>query len=157
LKNNSDKPDMQIILLKDISKLGKKGEVKNVTDGYGLNFLLPQKLAAMASASKLKQLAEEKARGQEKIKKDEEKYENLVKKFEAVTLELKAKVSDNGKLFAGLGASDIARALSQQKKIEIDKKFIKLPRKIKNVGEYKVNLEFGSNLKSIIKLKIKAE
>ena len=148
---------MQIILLKDIAKLGKKGEVKNVTDGYGLNFLLPQKLAAMASASKLKQLAEEKAREQEKIKKDEEKYENLIKKFEGVILKLKVKVSNGGKLFAGLGARDIARALNQQKKIEIDEKFIKLPKKIKNIGEYKVGVEFGNNLKSNIKLEIKAE
>lgn len=148
---------MQIILLKDINKLGKKGEVKNVTDGYGFNFLLPQKLAIMASASKLKQLAEEKAREAEKITRDKEKYEDLVKKFEGVTLELKAKVSNGGKLFAGLGANDIAHALSQQQKIEIDKKFIKLPKKIKNIGEYKVGIEFGNNLKSNIKLEIKAE
>ena len=81
----------------------------------------------------------------------------MVKKFEGVTLKLKAKVSNGGKLFAGLGAADIAQALSQQKKIEIDKKFIKLPKKIKNIGEYKVDVEFGNNLKSNIKLEIKAE
>ncbi|OGG86519.1 50S ribosomal protein L9 [Candidatus Kuenenbacteria bacterium RIFCSPHIGHO2_02_FULL_39_13] len=148
---------MQIILLKDIAKLGKKGEIKNVADGYGLNFLIPQKLATLATASRLKQATEEKAREQEKTKKDEARYENLVKKFEGVTLKLKAKVSNGGKLFAGLGAADIAQALSQQKKIEIDKKFIKLPKKIKNIGEYKVDVEFGNNLKSNIKLEIKAE
>ena len=137
---------MQVILLKDVKKLGKKDEIKNVADGYAMNFLLPRKLAITATDEKLKQIEAGVKRTKKIVSQRKNKYEELIKKLKGLKLEIKVKVSAGGKLFAGLSGKDISRELKGQKKIEIDEKFIKLDKHIKKIGEHRVKISFGDNM-----------
>ena len=147
---------MQVILLKDVKKLGKKGEIKNVADGYAMNFLFQRQLAVMATDDRLEQIKKQakKIEGLAAKKKDENI--ELVGKLEKVKLEIKAKASEGGKLFAGVTKDDIIKIL-KEKKIELDKKFIKLDKHIKDIGEHAIEVDFGGELKAKVKLKIVAE
>ena len=149
---------MQIILLKNVDKLGKAGEVKNVSDGYAINFLFPRKLAEVATVERVEKLRNKEIK---KLKEKEERkgeWENKLKKMgESGEIILKRKASDGGKLFAGIGAGEIAEELRKQKKAEVEEKFIKLEKHIKKIGEHKVEINFGGGMRTEITVKIMAD
>ena len=147
---------MQIILLKNVAKLGGKGEVKSVTDGYALNFLIPQKKAIPATKEKLAQITAVVKKEKEKINQEQEKYNKLINKLRNVELELTGKASDGGKLFASITSDDIVNAL-KEKEIEIERKHIKIDEKIKDLGKHRVKVGFGNNLKIDLIIKVKSD
>ncbi|KKS41893.1 50S ribosomal protein L9 [Candidatus Kuenenbacteria bacterium RIFCSPLOWO2_12_FULL_42_13] len=141
---------MKIILLKNVEKLGKAGEIKNVADGFALNFLLPKKMAEAATEQKIK-----KARNQENKKilareKNLAENDKLLARLNGLKLEIKAKASDSGKLFAGLSAEDIAKELKTQKNIDIAAKRIRLEKHIKEVGEHGVEIDVENQKRASI-------
>ena len=146
---------MQIILIKDVPKLGKRGQVKNVADGYALNFLIPAKLAEVASAQKIAKFKEEEIKLGKNLETDNKKSTALAEKIKALKLVIKGKTTEKGKLFAGVGAKEVAAEL-KSKDIEINEKHIKLKKHIKETGEYKVGVDLGGGIKSEIRLKIEA-
>lgn len=147
---------MQVILIKDVNKIGKQGQLKSVADGFALNYLIPQGLAVKASQAKLNEVEAEAKKAEVKLKQEKDRLRELANKLNGLELAIKAKVSEGGKLFAGLAETDIARAL-KDKKIELDQKFIKIKKHIKDIGEHQVEIDFGGGLKAELKVKVAGE
>ncbi|ABO51803.1 LSU ribosomal protein L9P [Desulforamulus reducens MI-1] len=132
---------MQVVLLQDVVKLGKKGDIVNVSEGYARNFLYPKNLAAPATESKLKELKTQKQTQAAKKQKEEAEAKALAAKINGLTVALKVKVGDAGRLFGAISNKDIADGLKSQHGYSIDKKKIVLKEPIKNLGTYKITLK----------------
>ena len=127
---------MEIILLEDVINLGYKGEIVKVKDGYGRNFLIPQKKAVIVSASAKKVLAENLRQQAHKLEAIKNNAVELGEKITAVgNLTIGAKTSSTGKIFGAVGPIQIAEAL-EKAGVTVDRKLIALKASIKEVGEY---------------------
>ena len=142
---------MKVILLKDVEKLGKKGDVKEVADGYARNFLIPNKLVVLATKSELAKLEEQKKIEAQKAEKELIRFQEIASQVDGLELEIPVKVSEDGKLFGTITANQIAESL-KEKGFEIKKEQIKLEKPIKEIGEYEVTIEFPHNLEAKIKV-----
>lgn len=132
---------MQVILLQDVNKLGKKGDVVKINDGYARNFILPKKLGLEATEKNLKDLAIQKA---EEEKRQQEIYEEAValgKELESKKVSLQIKGGEGGKTFGSITAKEISAGLKEQTGIEIDKKKLVLADAIKTAGSFKVGVK----------------
>jgi large subunit ribosomal protein L9 len=147
---------MKVIFLKDIPKIGKKYDVKNVSDGYARNFLFPQKLAIVATEKEIKNLEERKKRAEAEAEKDLKKYQEDVKKMEDLEVEIFAKAGKDGKLYAALSAAQITNAL-KEKGFEIKKNQIRIDESIKELGEKEIIIEFPHNLEAKIRVVVGEE
>ena len=116
---------MIVILLKDVKGKGKAGDVVKVNDGYARNMLLPRGLAQEATEGNIRNLEKQKAIAAEKRAAEEAKAREDKAKLEEITLEIKSKGGDSGKLFGSITSKDIADALEAQEGIRIDKKRLK--------------------------------
>lgn len=129
---------MRVILLEDVKKLGQKGDVVNVADGYARNFLIPRGLAAEATQGRIKELDHMKKKQAEQKKKEEEDARSLGARMDGLKVDLSARVGDAGKLFGAISNKDIAEALKNQHGITVDKKKIVLDAPLKTLGEHNV-------------------
>lgn len=132
---------MDVILTQDIKKLGKKGEVVSVAEGYARNYLLPRGMAAEASKGRIKELARQKDALANQKQKQEEQSRALGAKLAGVSISLPAKVGDTGKLFGAISNKDIAGALLAVHGLDVDKKKIILKEPIKALGVYAVTVK----------------
>lgn len=147
---------MKVILLDNIKGVGKKDQVINASDGYARNFLFPKKLAVEANNENLAKL---KAQNESKaFKKETEKNEasKIAEKINKITLKITVKAGENGKIFGGVTAKEIAEALKNEYKIEVDKKKVALPETIKNIGTYTVDVKLYEGIVAKLQLKIEA-
>lgn len=145
---------MKVILLKDDKKLGKKGDIINVKDGYARNFLFPKKTAIEATKANLRVLDAEKS-AQAKI--EQEKYEEAKEigdKISKIEIKIKTKAGENGKLFGSITTKDIADLLKKEHSIEIDKRKIELKDAIKSTGEYVAKIKLHTKVKVELKVNI---
>lgn len=147
---------MKVILLDNIKGVGKKDQIINASDGYARNFLFPKKLAVEANnenLAKLKSQNESKA-----FKKETEKNEasKIAEKINKTTLKITVKAGENGKIFGGVTAKEIAESLKNEHKIEIDKKKVVLPETIKNIGTYTIDIKLYEGIVAKLKLNIEA-
>jgi large subunit ribosomal protein L9 len=137
---------MEIILLKDMDKLGDKHDVVKVKPGYGRNYLIPQGLAVNANALNRKKrdviIAEDEAK--ETARLDE--YKVMATKLEGQTLRIGVKAGTSGKIFGSVNTVQIANALKEQLDLEIERKKIHLPEDIKEVGTYSADLHLHKEL-----------
>ena len=154
-KNRRQK--MQVILLEDVKGIGKKGQVKDVSDGHARNYLFPKKLATQATDSNLKVL--EKKNAALAAEKAEEKAAALALKEKiekAGAVVIKAKAGDGGKLFGAITAKDVADAFEKAYGLAIDKKKVVLDTPIKQAGDYKVELKLYPEISAILKVCVEA-
>lgn len=143
-------------MLQDIKTLGKRGDIKNVNDGYARNFLIPQKLAALATLSIISQM-ESKKKQEEKIKQEEmKKTEELSAKLKAVELKISLKAGLDGKSFGSVTAVKIISALKKSG-FDIDKSQILLERPIKTLGTHNVQIDLGNDVKTGMKITVEPE
>lgn len=142
---------MKVILLQDVKKVGKKWEVKNVSDGYARNFLLPNKLARPATPMALKELNKEMNKQEEVATEELQKTEELAASLDGYELAMEEKAGDTGKLYASVSDDKILKALAKNG-FKVRKDSINLPNPIKEVGEYEVFLEFDHGLEAEIKV-----
>lgn len=149
---------MEIILTKDVAKLGYKDDIVTVKNGYANNFLIPQGYAVLATEGMKKMLAENKkqrAFKEEKIKKD---AEALAGTLNGLTVKIAAKAGTSGKIFGSVNAIQIAEALKEQHNIEIDRKKISIPGEaIKEIGQHKATIDLHREVKAEISLDVFAE
>ena len=148
---------MKVILMQDIKGVGKKDEVINASDGYARNFLFPKKMAVEANTENMAKL---KGRNDSKQhKKDVQKQEalDISKKLENITLTLKVKAGENGKIFGGVTAKEISEGLNKQYQIKIDKKKIDLKETIKNLGTFTIDAKLYEGVIGKIKIHIISE
>lgn len=127
---------MKVIYLQDVKGSGKKGEIKNVADGYARNMLLPKGLAVEATPANLSKLAGQQSSAQFKIDTEKKAAEEAAKKIKGKKLIIKAKAGSNDRLFGSVTAAHIADALHEQLDVKADKKKITLSTEIKNFGSY---------------------
>lgn len=142
---------MKVILLKDIEKLGRKGEVKKVADGYGRNYLIPNKLAVLATESELTKLEEEKKTEAVRAEEELKTYQEIASQIDGLEIEIPVKVSEEGKLFGAVTDNQIAEKIKEQG-FNIGKEQVKLAEPIKELGEYEAIIEFPHNLETKVKL-----
>jgi large subunit ribosomal protein L9 len=147
---------MKVILLKDVEKLGKKGEVKNVADGYARNFLIPNKMVVLATKAELIKAEEQKKIAAQKAEEELKIYQGLASQIDGLELEIPVKVGEDEKLFGAVTSIQLAEKL-KEKGFEIKKEQIKLESPIKEIGEYEATIEFPHNLETKIKVIIVEE
>ena len=125
---------MKVILLQDIKGVGKKEQIINANDGYARNYLFPKKLAVEANAGNLGNLKAKQESNQYRKDVEKEEATKLANKIKDLTLVIKVKAGENGKIFGGVTSKEIAENLKKQYQIEVDKKKIILAETIKNLG-----------------------
>jgi large subunit ribosomal protein L9 len=147
---------MQIILQEDVEKLGNRGEVVEVAEGYARNFLLPRKLGVLADAGNLKRL--ERIRGSlaKRTATERESAQKLAEMLAGVTVTLKRKAGENDQLFGSVNSADISEALDKQG-YTVDKRKITLDPPIKLVGEYQVAAKLHREVAASIKIIVERE
>ena len=131
---------MKVILTKDVPKLGKSGEMKQVADGYATNFLIPQQLAVPAAGGAYRAWQHDIASREEKREKERAEAEIAATRIASTTLTMGVKVGEGGKLYGSITAKDIADALGRRG-ITIDRHKIDLDEPLKTLGTYKVAIK----------------
>jgi len=147
---------MKVILKEDVKKLGNMGQIVTVTDGFARNYLVPKGLAVEASTKNMKSLEHAQRVIQEKAKKVKESLQDFADRLSKVTLVMKAKAGEEGKLFGSVTSMDIAEQLKNEG-IEVDKKKILLEEPIKRLGNYTVGIHLHSDINSQINLQVVEE
>ncbi len=131
---------MKIVLLKDVPGVGRRNEVKNVSDGYALNLLIPKKLAVMGTAATIAHAERLKSEQETERRIQEDLLFKNLSSMQGVVIELSGKASEQGHLFASIHADTIALELKKQKSIDILPEFLQLDKPIKEVGEHKISV-----------------
>jgi large subunit ribosomal protein L9 len=137
---------MEIILLQDVEKVGKKGEVANVSEGYARNFLLPRKLAETATAGRVAQIRKIMEQKADHVRREAERAEETRDLLSKTVLTIPAPVGSGDRLFGSITNQDIASALYAARKIRVDKRSVDLEDPIKMVGTYMVKVEVHNSV-----------
>lgn len=132
---------MKVILTQDIKGVGKKDEVINANDGYARNFLLPRKMAVEANSQNMSLLQGRKDSANFKKEQEKENAIKIQEKLSKITLRIKVKAGENGKIFGSITSKEIATELKNQYSIEIDKKKILLKDSIKELGTFSIQIK----------------
>ncbi|HEV2620332.1 MAG TPA: 50S ribosomal protein L9 [Acidobacteriaceae bacterium] len=147
---------MEVILKEDVNKLGHRGDVVKVADGYGRNYLLPGKLAIEANANNRAVIEQMKHSAVRKLAKEKIESEELSKKLEAVELVFERKVGENDHLFGSVTSGDIAHQL-EQKGYTIDRRKISLEEPLKTLGEFHVPIKLHREVTTHLKVTVKGD
>jgi len=147
---------MQIILQEDVEKLGNRGEVVEVAEGYARNFLLPRKLALEASPGNMKRLEKMRAAFAKKAAVEVADAQRLAELLAGVSLEISRKSGENDQLFGSVTSADVADALAA-KGYTIDKRKIQLAEPIKSIGHFEVPIKLHREVTASVKLAVKKE
>ena len=145
---------MKVIFQQDVKGQGKKGEMKEVSDGYARNFLLPKNLAIPATADNINAFnLKEKAKAAQIAKERAEALENS-KKLENIEVRIAAKAGGNGRLFGAITSKEISDALAAQHGIVIEKNKIVQSEPIKTFGKFEVKCKFGYEISGVLRLTV---
>lgn len=147
---------MKVILLADVKALGKRGEVKQVADGYARNFLLNKKLAVEATPQNLKNLAHEQQKQADKAAAELAEAKRLAAEIAKITVEIPVKAGEGGRLFGSVTNKEVAEAISAKVGVEIDKRKVEIKDAIKNVGAAEALLKLHTEVHQKVKLNITA-
>lgn len=142
---------MKIILLKDVTKIGQKNTVKNVSDGYAMNFLFPNKLAEQATPQKIKALEKVKLQHDTEDKIHQDLLLKNMRSLDGARVEIQGKANEKGHLFKGIHIEEIAEELKKQDHIDLKPEYIQLEHPIKEVGEFDITAKVG-DAKAVFKL-----
>ncbi len=147
---------MEVILKEDVNKLGHRGDVVKVADGYGRNYLLPGKLAIEATVANKAVIEQMKGSAIRRLAKEKVLAEELSKKLESVELVFERKVGENDHLFGSVTSSDIAHQLEEQG-YTIDRRKISLEEPLRSLGEFHVPIKLHREVTSHLKVTVKGE
>lgn len=147
---------MKVLLLQDVKGLGKKGEVCEVKDGYGKNFLIAKGMASIATNEVINKYKAMQKKIEEENAEKRSLMEMTAKKIEEITLKIIQKVGANGSLYGAITKEDIANALAEHR-LEIDKKSIELKSPIKSTGIYEVEVKLGHGINAVLKIDVEAK
>ena len=147
---------MKIILLDDVPKLGRRGEVRDVSDGYARNYLLPHKLALNATPGNLRNIETIKAAQEGRAVRMRSEAETQAQRIEGLTYAQSRSASDEGRLFGSVGKADIAAFLAQNG-LTVERRRIMLDEPIKSVGEYTVPVRLHGDVTATLKVTVARE
>ena len=148
---------MIVILNRDVKGTGKAGDVVKVSDGYARNMLLPKGYATEATDGNIRNLEKQKAIAAEKKAEEKAAAQQTAEKIGALSVEIKTKAGEGGKIFGSITSKDIADALKDQHKITVDKKKIQLDSPIKQTGEMMVEIKLYTEVNAKLKVIVTAE
>ncbi|MCK9491023.1 MAG: 50S ribosomal protein L9 [Sulfurimonas sp.] len=148
---------MKVLLIKDVKSLGKKGEVKEVKDGYGKNFLVAKGFAKHATAEILEQHRADEAQRAADEAAEIASLKEIAKKLDKLEIIITKKMGQNGSLFGAITKDEVALALLEQHNIEIDKKHIIDKVAIKTVGEHELDLKLGHAIHAKLHVDVQGE
>jgi large subunit ribosomal protein L9 len=148
---------MKVIFLKDVKGKGKKGEVKNVADGYAHNFLLKKGLAIEANNASISKLDAQKKKEEKLAEEELEEAKQLKEKLEGLTVEMKAKAGDGGRLFGSITSKQIAETLKKSFNIKVDKRKIEMNDAIRALGYSNVPIKLHSDVSATLKVHVTEE
>ncbi|CAM4436510.1 MAG: 50S ribosomal protein L9 [Paenibacillus macerans] len=147
---------MKVIFLQDVKGQGKKGEIKNVSEGYAQNFLIPRGLVRPATEGNVKTLEQQTAAELKRKAQEKEDAIQLGKKLEEITVELKAKAGEGGRLFGAITSKQVADAL-EKSGVKLDKRKIEMPEPIRSLGVTQVSVKLHPEVKSTLKVHVAEE
>ena len=148
---------MEVILLRDVDKVGGKHEVVSVKDGYGRNYLIPQKMAIIANTTNRKRLADLVRQEETKQAKMVGHYQEIAEKLKDQKLKIGAKAGTSGKIFGSVTNVQIIAALKDQFDVDIERRKVELPEEVKNIGEYKAILNLHKEVTVEMDFEVVAE
>lgn len=147
---------MKVIFLEDVKGKGKKGEAKNVSEGYARNYLLPNNLAVEATSGNMKNLEAQEKSKQKKTEEELDKAKAYKEELEALTVEIKAKSGEGGRLFGAISTKQIAETLAKMKK-KVDKRKILLDQPIRALGYTNVPIKIHPEVIATVKVHVVEE
>ncbi len=142
---------MKVLLVKDVYKLGRAGDIKKVADGFGRNFLIPQGFAVLATEGALKQIQKIKAQAEIRRSAQNDELKGIADQIKEVTLTFPAKAGDTGKLYGSITPQDIATALSEQIRFEVKRQQVDI-QPIRTLGEFTARIRLTMDLVPEIKI-----
>lgn len=145
---------MKVILLEDVKSLGKKGQLVEVNDGYARNFILKKKLGVEATNKNLNDLKLQKAHADKVAQENLEAAQALAKDLESKEVICTMKVGEGGKTFGSVSTKEIAQAVKEQLKLDLDKKKMVLDEPIKSLGVHNVKLKLHPKVTGTLKVKV---
>jgi large subunit ribosomal protein L9 len=148
---------MQVILIQDVNNLGGTNEMVTVKNGYGRNYLIPQKFAVEASPSNVKMMEERKKQQAKKEAKLLAEINSVIAVLSNGALKIGAKTGTSGKIFGSVTTVQIARAIKEQKGYEIDRRRISILDEVKELGTYKAKIDFGNGNETEVEMEIVSE
>jgi large subunit ribosomal protein L9 len=147
---------MEVILKEDVAKLGSRGDVVKVAEGYGRNFLLPRKLAIEANAANKAVIEQMKAAAVRRSAKEKAQAEELSKLFDGLSVTFARRSGENDQLFGSVTSGDIAEAL-EKKSFHVDRRKIQLHEPLKQLGEFEVPIKLHKDVTTHLKVVIEME
>ena len=148
---------MKVILIEDVKGTGRKGELVTVKDGFGRNFLIPKGLALPASEGNVKRLDSIVKGIAKKDAKELKTAEDMRAKLESLSLTIKMRAGEDGKLFGSVTHKDVAEAIEKASSIEIDKKLIRIDEPIKMTGSHTVAVHLRHDVNAAVKIEVEKE
>lgn len=142
---------MKVILQQDVEDLGKEGEIKEVSDGFARNYLIPEGMANKATEEKVEQVQQRKQKEREKKQKELEELQEFVSELDGQEVEVEVKVGEEGQLYESITAGKIQNALKEEG-FDIKRKQVDLEQPIEELGEFTVKLNFKHNLEARIRV-----
>ena len=145
---------MKVILLQDVKKLGKKGEIVEVSDGYGRNYLLARKLAVTGTSENLNDAKQKKAAADHKAQVASDEALVLASELKKVELTIPVRIGEGGKVFGAVTGKDISDAAKKQYDLDLDKRKVEIKEPIKALGTFEVTIRVHPTITSVIKVHI---
>jgi len=145
---------MKVILLQDVRKLGKKGEIIEVSEGYGRNYLLPRKLASPGTSENINDAKQKQAAAKHKAQVASDEAVILASQLKKVELTIPVKVGEGGKIFGAITGKNISDAAKEQYQLDIDKKKVEIKEPIKTLGTHEVIIRVHPEITSVIQIHV---
>jgi large subunit ribosomal protein L9 len=148
---------MKVVLKKDVPSLGKAGELKEVADGYGANYLIPRGLASAASKTAVRNVEAQQAAQSRRQSRLDEEHKELADRVEKTPVTVKAKTGEHGRLYGSVTSADIADALTKALGTEMEKRAIDLEEPIRTLGEHKVKVHVAPLITTTLTVVVAAD
>jgi large subunit ribosomal protein L9 len=147
---------MKVVLRKDVTNVGKKGDIADVSDGFGRNFLIPKGFAFIATDGVVDQAAAMRRGRDVRDAKDRSAAEEIARKLVSAQITVKVKAGAEGRLFGSVTSGDVVEAIASQAKVELDRKTIHLSEAIKSVGSYQIPVKLHSDVQFQVNVEVVA-
>jgi large subunit ribosomal protein L9 len=148
---------MKVVLRRDVATLGRAGDIKEVADGYGRNFLIPRGLAAPATKAEVKNIETHKAAQARYYAKMETEHRALAERIEANPITVSARAGEGGRLYGSITGADVADALSKSLGQTIDKHDVEIEEHIRSVGEHSARVHIAPQISATLKFTVEAQ
>lgn len=148
---------MKVLLVQDVEKLGRAGEIKEVAGGFGRNYLLPKKFAVLATRGQIRQAEERMQARQRREQAARNEAEALASRINGQTIRFVARVGELDRLYGSVTSNDIANKISAQFDMEIDRRKVDLSDPIKRIGIYPVKVRFMGGVEPVVNVVVEAE